>query len=82
VGSAASGTFAAIERGSLRSEAQSLYLRNEIYCREVGRQLPGHLAANQMECLRRVLAAQHDEDAMAKKPAKKKTKAKGKGKKK
>jgi hypothetical protein len=80
VGSAASGTFAAIERGSLRSEAQSLYLRNEI--REVGRQPPGHLAANQMECLRRVLAAQHDEDAMAKKPAKKKTKAKGKGKKK
>jgi hypothetical protein len=35
-----------------------------------------------MECLRRVLAAQHDEDAMAKKPAKKKTKGKAKGKKK
>jgi hypothetical protein len=30
-----------------------------------------------MECLRRVLAAQHDEDALAKKTAKKKTKAKG-----
>jgi len=33
-----------------------------------------------MECLRRVLAAQHDEDAMAKKPAKKKTKTKTKAK--
>jgi hypothetical protein len=44
------------------------------------------LAANQMNYLCRVLAAQHDEDAMAKKTAKKKTKAKakakGKGKKK
>ena len=40
------------------------------------------LAANQMNCLCRVLAAQHDEDAMAKKTAKKKTKGKGKGKKK
>jgi hypothetical protein len=39
------------------------------------------LAANQMEYLSRVLTAQHDEDAMAKKAAKKK-KAKGKRKKK
>jgi hypothetical protein len=35
-----------------------------------------------MEYLCRVLTAQHDEDAMAKKTAKKKTKAKGKRKKK
>jgi hypothetical protein len=37
-----------------------------------------------MECLSRVLAAQQDKDAMANKPAKKKTKgkAKAKGKKK
>jgi hypothetical protein len=41
-----------------------------------------NLAANQMECLCRVLAAQHDEDAMAKKTAKKKTKGKSKRKKK
>jgi hypothetical protein len=40
------------------------------------------LAANQMEYPCRVLTAQHDEDAMAKKAAKKKTKAKGKRKKK
>ena len=49
-------------------------------CCEVGSQVPGHLTANQMECLCRVLAAQHDEDAMAKKPAKKKTKGKAKAK--
>jgi hypothetical protein len=40
------------------------------------------MTANQMECRCRVLAAQHDEDAMANKPAKKKTKGKAKGKKK
>jgi hypothetical protein len=82
VGTGASGTFAALERGRSTSEAQALYNPTEVYCREVVRQLLGHLAANQMECRRRMLAAQHDEDAMAKKPAKKKTKTKAKGKKK
>jgi hypothetical protein len=80
VAGAASGTFTLIRARQLKVWVQSVYLRTEIYCCEVGRQVPGHLTANQMECLRRVLAAQHDEDAMAKKPAKKKTKTKGKAK--